>query len=805
MVLVSPEIDGSTSENGHYTDSIKQSGKYPVRTLARSTKAVANKPTSSRIVAMKSTSMDKADPSSERQALASQQALDLGLKHHNSGDLSNAESIYQQILKADPKQPVALHLLGVVFHEKGDSNRAIDLIKQALTVKPDYAEALCNLGIIQQHQGQLEEAVASYHKTLAVKPDFAEAHYNFGNVLQEMGQLEKAIASFQMAVDIKPDYADALNNLGTALKERGQVDVAVACYRKALDINPGDAEIHNNLGIALRDMGKPEDAFECHQHSVALVPFNELFWGSMAETLESLSFTSVDDSLLQVLCDLLEKSTTAPSSLSRPIIRALRHHRYFSQILDSTGSEKTVNAAAYRDISERLSQIPLLLQIMQLSPIYDLEIERLFTRLRRELLLTVWAAENSEEPGLTYSLAFSVALALHCFVNDYIFPETDEETVAAEHLGEHIAALVTSGQELPPMLLVALAAFRPLYCFPWAKDLHERNWPRELNGLIVRQIQEPLAEIALRDQIPKLSTIENAVSMAVRDQYEENPFPRWIKMGLPAEARTIKGFLQGPPLRLDLGDYVSPESPNILIAGCGTGQHSLNTASRFPHAQVLAVDLSLSSLSFAVRKTKELGLSNIEYAQADIMNLGDIGRQFDLIESIGVLHHLENPLAGWRVLVNLLRPGGLMKIGLYSEKARQDVAKGRELIAKRSYANSPEDIRSCRQDVIAMGEDGNQAMSVLSNNIDFFSLSNCRDLLFHVQEHCFTLPQIEEDLQALNLKFLGFEMRNQQLIRTYRDSHREKQALISLSHWHQFELENPETFRAMYQFWCKKL
>ena len=62
-------------------------------------------------------------------------------------------------------------------------------------------------------------------------------------------------------------------------------------------------------------------------------------------------------------------------------------------------------------------------------------------------------------------------------------------------------------------------------------------------------------------------------------------------------------------------------------------------------------------------------------------------------ESVGVLHHLGDPLAGWRVLVDLLRPEGLMRIGLYSETARQDIISGRALIAEEGYTSSPEDIR----------------------------------------------------------------------------------------------------------------
>jgi SAM-dependent methyltransferase len=263
--------------------------------------------------------------------------------------------------------------------------------------------------------------------------------------------------------------------------------------------------------------------------------------------------------------------------------------------------------------------------------------------------------------------------------------------------------------------------------------------------------------------------------------------------------------LQEAPLLLDLGNYQSPESPEILVAGCGTGQHALITASRFSNARLLAVDLSLNSLSYAMRKTKELGFSSIEYAQADIMELGNLGRRFDLIESVGVLHHLDDPLAGWRVLVDLLRSGGLIMIGLYSEAARQHIIKGRALIAKEGYTSSPEDIRRCRQDIITKAEGGNPEMANICKSKDFFSISECRDLLFHVQEHRFTLPQIEAALAPLELKFLGFEMQDKKALRKFRKSHPSRSALTSLALWHEFELKNPKTFGGMYRFWCKKM
>ena len=114
--------------------------------------------------------VDKTDSSAEQQTLTLQQTLDLAVQHHSAGDLSKAEGIYQQILQADPNQPVALHLLGVIAHQGGDNDKAVDQITKALAIKPDYAEAHYNLGLAFKKLGKLEEAIASYRKALASSP-----------------------------------------------------------------------------------------------------------------------------------------------------------------------------------------------------------------------------------------------------------------------------------------------------------------------------------------------------------------------------------------------------------------------------------------------------------------------------------------------------------------------------------------------------------------------------------------------------------------------------------------------------------
>ena len=726
--------------------------------------------------------------------------LNDAIRCYGEGRLPQAQEICRNILTDDPDQPTALSMLGVIAYAQGETDRGVELLSRAIAVKPDYAEAHNNLGNLLRDLDRLAEAEECYLRALEIKPESAEFHNNLGVTLTALGRLEDAVASYGRALAINSDFVEAHSNLGSALKERGQLEDAVASYRRAITIKPDFAEAHSTLGSILKDLGRMDEAFTCHRRAVALNPHNELFWASLAWCLETHSITFVDNTLLADLFRLLEQPTVRPSYLTRPIIDALRLHQGFSQILELTGSGGPETEVACGDLAEQLSKIPLFLRIMGLSPIDDLKIERMLTVLRRAFLKETLAG-NTDERGMP----FSAALALQCFTNEYIFSETDDEKAAVGQLLQQIAALVEKELDMPPSLVAALGAYRPLYGFPWARKLSEREWAGPIKEVIERQISEPLEEQSLRSQIPRLTPIENEVSQSVREQYEENPYPRWIKTDIRGKGRSIGAVLQGAGLLSDLGDYVSPESPEILVAGCGTGQHALNTASRFSNARVLAVDLSLSSLSYALRKTQELDVSNIEYVQGDLTELGSLKRSFDLIECAGVLVCIDDPLAGWRVLVDLLRSGGLMKIGLYSETARQDVVSGRALIAEKGYTASPEDIRRCRQDIITKAEDGDRDMARISNTEDFFSASEVRDLIFHVKEHRFTLPQIQAALEALDLKFLGFEMRNQGAFRMFKKSHPEKDALTSLALWHEFERQNPNTFRGMYQFWCQKM
>jgi SAM-dependent methyltransferase len=336
-----------------------------------------------------------------------------------------------------------------------------------------------------------------------------------------------------------------------------------------------------------------------------------------------------------------------------------------------------------------------------------------------------------------------------------------------------------------------------------AERLLERSWPAPVEAVLTQQLREPLRELRLRADIPRLTGIENPMSRQVQNQYEANPYPRWVRPA-PDTPYTIGSFLSS---KFPFARFERPAGrilPDILIAGCGTGQRCIAMARRFGAPHMLAVDLSLASLGYARRKSEELGLT-IAYAQADILELerdpGTGGRQFDLIESLGVLHHLADPWAGWRVLLSLLRPGGFMLLGLYSEMARRPVLAARTRIAERGFGGGAEDIRSFRQELI-QSSDQRLYASILESE-DFFSLSACRDLLFHVQEQHVTLAEIARFTQSHDLRLLGFEL-DDAVLAAYRKRFPQDRAATDLACWEAFEADHPGLFGGMYIFWVQK-
>ncbi|MBU26170.1 MAG: hypothetical protein CMD99_09110 [Gammaproteobacteria bacterium] len=707
------------------------------------------------------------------------------------GRLDDAEASYREAIALRPDFAEAHNNLGNTLKELGRLDDAEASYREAIALKPDYAEAHSNLGVTLEELGRLDDAEASHREAIAVKPDFAEAHNNLGVTLKELGRLDDAGASYRGAIALNPDYAEAHNNLGIMLKELGRLDDAEASYRAAIALKPGFTEAHNNLGVTLQALGRLDESIPAYFRAIDLKADSEDAYFNLGSALERTRFSKGDQSLYPILINLLIGGNfVRPIKVAGAICSLLRLDNRIEEVLLNTTASS--NIEEIDGVVKTLAQVPLLHQLMRICPLPDLQLEALFVSMRRVILAGRGLLEPS--PDLIHFLS---TLSLHCYINEHIYFESKEETELVSVLEEAIAMSIAQSSQPTVTDILILAAYRPIHQHDWSEKLQVLD---QLPEVKARLIREPLAERVMMQDMAGLAGIEDSVSRMVREQYEESPYPRWVRLQVPQKGKSVAKIFDEAKLHLKSESIKSVFIPTILIAGCGTGQHSIETASRFANCKVTAIDLSRTSLAYAQRKTSELGITNIQYLHADILSLGELGQEFDVIECAGVLHHMDDPMAGWHVLVSLLKTGGMMRIGLYSELARRHIAMIRENIALEGIRTSAAEMRQVRQ-TLAQSDDEHQQKLVRSN--DFFSLSTFRDLIFHVQEHRFTIPQIQRSLDQLGLAFCGFEQPD--IVAKFREVFGKASDACDLSSWHQFEESHLNAFAGMYQFWCQKL
>ena len=203
-----------------------------------------------------------AAPMPAAEGLTPEQALQLASQHQAAGRLPEAENLLRQILKLNPQNAHALHLLGVVTYQAGQPILALDLIRQAIAIEPNAALFESNLAEMSRQQGRIEEAIEHGRKAAALDPTMASAHSNLGIALFDAKLYDDAEASHHRALAVMPNLLQSLNNLGSIERARGNKSEALVWYRKALAINPDFLESLTNIGAVLVEEERPEEAIQ---------------------------------------------------------------------------------------------------------------------------------------------------------------------------------------------------------------------------------------------------------------------------------------------------------------------------------------------------------------------------------------------------------------------------------------------------------------------------------------------------------------------------------------------------------------
>ncbi len=786
------------------------------------------------------------------------QLFDRAFGLHQTGETGRAKGLYEQIIERDPGHADALHFLGLVCFQEGDGDRAVALIRRAIEQKPlvgsfhdnlgsvfesrdaldealaAYGEAAelsgpdaersFNMGVVLNRLGRSPEAEEAYRNAIALAPGDGGIHYNLANLLKSDGRLEEAVGHYQKAIHGGQESVPARNNLGNALQALGRLDEAARAYAGALEIQPNDAVARVNLGnvqrqqsaleaaaasyakVLLLDSGRDEARLALGQVQLGLGRFD----AALATFLSLLARSPGNGAALLGLASVLR---FVPVAEFRPELYGLVVDCFAApdvQVQDLAA----VGAAQLRDkygldtggadmdsVLSSMADDPLLALLLTRTINVDPELEHFLTRARAHLVLA--PEQVLDSPAL---LRLVSAIACQCFINEYVFSVSQEErwqvTRLRAEVERDLRELATPDDGFRGRCAL-LAMFEPLLEIDGGAALgawDSEAWGDALGPLMERCVIEPLEERALAEGLVAIAGAEDPISVAVRAQYEQHPYPRWLELPRRAPVSYVE-YLSGRFRHFTAPDFLL-HSLQVLVAGCGTGHEAVAVATGRAHCRVLGLDLSRRSLAYGQRMANKLGVDNVAFTQGDILNADRLEQRFHVIESTGVLHHMADPLAGWRALGDRLESRGLMKIGLYSERARNDVVLAREQIHNADLSPVDGDIRDFRTQVLTATP--GTPLAGLADSEDLYTMSACRDLLFHTMEHRFTIPGIAAALDELALDFIGFDPPIPGVLHDYRLFNPEDAEMTDLSAWERFEASRPDLFAALYVFWCQK-
>ena len=660
------------------------------------------------------------------------------------------------------------------------------MVKSATTISNDELKNITQLvdsGKVQTAKTKLNQVMANVTKddrALGLKSVVAEAE----------GDLYQALDLCRQAQKMAPDnllYQRQEGLLNVQLKEW---EAAQRCLLPYLDKCPEDMLALNAI-ITVFAATKNK-----HAHLITLIRMAAI---SPLTDLQKLQFFALSSEV---------KIIAFSSAVQKGLLAILGYEDLNSRVMSTNICSYVI--AKYKvdqpDVEIELSEVcedELLLTALGVIRLCNPTVELFLTKLREALLRST--LQNQTLAPEVVKLV--VALGLQNYLNEYVNYISDSEQELLTQVMQ-LLQLQTQQQDWAPVaseaLLLLLALYQGFYELPIRETLLKfplPQWPQNLQQLAKLTLFDIHDECELAQSIPALTPVEDVVSKAVQAHYEQNPYPRWNSIKVRPLTHVAQLILSSAPqVKGKLPkEFFDPASP-IYVAGCGTGMQPISAALRFPKAQITALDISRRSLAYAKMKADQLKLTNIDFYHGDLLSAAEHLGKYHYIECSGVLHHMQDPKLGWQRLLDSLIPGGILKIALYSATARQDITKERYKIAQLKMEPTPANIRRYRQAMLNQKE----RSSVVTMFSDFYSLSECRDLLFHQHEQCFSWEKVQEHCESLHVKFLGI-LNAGSTVQIYMDQYPGETNTASLEKLSALEAKKPFLFSTMYQFMVQKI
>ncbi len=212
--------------------------------------------------------------------------LNDALGHHQAGRLDRAEPLYRMVVRTEPRNADALHLLGILLLQTGRPDEALTLVERAIAANRRLAAFHDTHGSVLAALGRYEDAANAHARALRLDPGHTAARFNFANALHAWGHPQAAVAAFRQTLALNPAHGKAWFNMGNALRALPAVDAAVDAFTHATILMPEMAEAQNNLGDALAAIGRVDEAVARHRLVVRLRPDDTRSWYNLGAALQ---------------------------------------------------------------------------------------------------------------------------------------------------------------------------------------------------------------------------------------------------------------------------------------------------------------------------------------------------------------------------------------------------------------------------------------------------------------------------------------------------------------------------------------
>ncbi len=759
-----------------------------------------------------------------------QQDIQSAIQYFQTGNIQQSKKILTGYISIHPDNVDANLLSAAISAAESDFSSVVDKCKKVLTLDPGNVRAIYNAAVaseqLQNYQDVLDFTAQILQKDsrntaiilLHVSALFSQGRYSdcihFIQSVSEMVisqapviliklaeshmnrfENERAIAVFRQCISCNINPAECLHNIGIIEDRRGDFNEAIAAYKASLSIMPDALSANYNLAFLLDKTGDKKQAIKTINNCLKLHYKPKVKQGYI-QIVSSAGIEHIDAVTQKNILTIVTDKETDAQALSVIFFEIIKFNEpVINALCSKTGEENEIYfAEELKADLIKIIQCKLLQQYFINLPITDYAVEHFLIILRRTLLLSY----DKDRVTDNNRADLCAAIAIRSYINGYVYTVTDaEQQVINDCIDRLNKTKILSWHDA-----CYLSMYISLYELYMSNNLtvdrghHTENYSR----LITLQLEDNIIENQLYENIESSAEINNDISLTVQNQYESNPYPVWQRLTIQ-QPEPVCAILREVSSSADKVELAFAQ-PDILIAGCGTGSHAIQSAMRIKHKTMLAIDLSRRSLAFAKRKAMGYGLEHIDFRQADILKIADLGKTFDIIESVGVLHHMQKPLTGLQSLVDVLKPGGLMNLGFYSQLGRRYIIKAKSIYDDFTRHISDDEIRQFRLKIMKSGDDA--LIKNISAFKDFYSLDDCRDMIFHENENNYKLDEIAIMLDSANLEFIGFDMLDISVLDGFKKMFSEKNARSELHNWKQFEEKYPDTFASMYVFWCRK-